>query len=100
MTGRIFEAGHTTAPDHMPDRAQVSACIQGGVHTRRRQRFPRPLPKRLKHGTEPPVQTLIPKIASGGFRFHPALPHVRTSCIRCHMTNHDYIVVAKTKTGS
>ncbi|GGW46885.1 hypothetical protein GCM10011452_38180 [Gemmobacter lanyuensis] len=45
------------------------------------------------------VQTLIPKIASGGFRFHPALPHVRTSCIRCHMTNHDYIVVAKTKTG-
>ena len=34
MTGRIFEAGHTTAPDHMPKRAQDSACIQGGVHTR------------------------------------------------------------------
>lgn len=34
MTGRIFEAGHTTAPDHMPDRAQDSACIKGGVHTR------------------------------------------------------------------
>ncbi len=35
MTGRIFDAGHTTAPDHMPDRDQDSACIQGGVHTRR-----------------------------------------------------------------
>jgi hypothetical protein len=34
MTGRIFEAGHTTAPDHMPERAQDSACIKGGVHTR------------------------------------------------------------------
>ena len=34
MKGRIFEAEHTTAPDHMPDRAQDSACIQGGVHTR------------------------------------------------------------------
>ena len=34
MTGRIFEAGHTTAPDHMPDRAKDSACIQGGCpHT-------------------------------------------------------------------
>ena len=31
MTGRIFDAGHTTAPDHMPDRDQDSACIQGGV---------------------------------------------------------------------
>lgn len=34
MTGRIFEAGHTTAPDHMPDRAQDTTCINGGVHTR------------------------------------------------------------------
>jgi hypothetical protein len=35
MKGRIFEAGHTTAPDHMPNRTQDSACIQRGVHTRR-----------------------------------------------------------------
>ncbi|MGL4274796.1 MAG: hypothetical protein ACRCTO_21100 [Pseudomonas paracarnis] len=34
MTGRILEAGHTAAPDHMPKRAQDFACIQGGVHTR------------------------------------------------------------------
>ena len=34
MKGRIFEAGHTTAPDHMPDRAKIIACIHGGVHTR------------------------------------------------------------------
>ena len=34
MTGRNFEAGHTIAPDHMPNRAQDSACIQEGVHTR------------------------------------------------------------------
>jgi len=32
--GRIFEAGHTTAPDHMLDRCQETACIRGGVHTR------------------------------------------------------------------
>lgn len=35
MSGRIFEAGHRTAPDHMPERARDPACIQGGVHTRR-----------------------------------------------------------------
>lgn len=34
MTGRNFEAGHTIAPDHMPNRAQDSACIQEGAHTR------------------------------------------------------------------
>ena len=36
------------------------------VLERHRQRFPRPLPERLEHGTKPPVQPLIPKIASGG----------------------------------
>ena len=30
MTGRIFEAGPTTAPDHMPNRAEDIACITGG----------------------------------------------------------------------
>lgn len=34
VKGRIIEAGHTTAPDHMLDRCQENACIQGGVHTR------------------------------------------------------------------
>jgi hypothetical protein len=69
------------------------------VLERRWQRFTRPLTERLKHSTEPTVQPLIPQIASGDFRFHPALPHARTSRIRCHMTNHDYMVVAKTKAG-
>ena len=31
MTGHGCGAGHTTAPDHMPDRAQDSACTQGGT---------------------------------------------------------------------
>ena len=34
MTGRFVEAGHATAPDHMPDRAEDTACIQGDVHAR------------------------------------------------------------------
>ena len=29
MTGRIFEAGHTTAPDHMPERAQIPLASVG-----------------------------------------------------------------------
>jgi hypothetical protein len=37
MAGRIFEAGRTTAPDHMPERAK-NRLHQAGVHTR------------LKHG--------------------------------------------------
>ena len=28
------EAGHTTAPDHMPAPTKKTACIQRGVHTR------------------------------------------------------------------
>ena len=40
MKGRNFEAGHTTAPDHMPDRTKRIACIHGGVHTRPGQRAP------------------------------------------------------------
>lgn len=34
MKSRIFEAEHTTAPDHMPERNPKNACIQRGVHTR------------------------------------------------------------------
>jgi hypothetical protein len=30
LKGRNFEAGHTTAPDHMPDRDKENACISGG----------------------------------------------------------------------
>ena len=33
MTGRIFEAGHTTAPDHMPDRAKNRLHPRGRPHT-------------------------------------------------------------------
>jgi hypothetical protein len=33
IDGRIFEAGHTTAPDHMPNRDSENACIRRGVHT-------------------------------------------------------------------
>ena len=34
MKGRNLEAGHTTAPDHMPKRTKNCACIKRGVHTR------------------------------------------------------------------
>jgi hypothetical protein len=53
MKGRIFEAGHTTAPDHMPDRAQDSTCIQRGVHTR--GRFPGSLVRLAKQEQVPGV---------------------------------------------
>jgi len=29
MTGRIFEAGHTTAPDHMPERLKIPLASKG-----------------------------------------------------------------------
>ena len=35
-TRRTPEAGHTTAPDRMPLPSKENACINGGVHTRRR----------------------------------------------------------------
>ena len=28
------EAGHTEAPDRMPETSKENACIKGGVHTR------------------------------------------------------------------
>lgn len=35
MKGRIFEAGHTTAPDHMPDRAKIPLASKGAsTHVR------------------------------------------------------------------
>jgi hypothetical protein len=33
MKGRIFEAGHTTAPDHMPERAKNRLHPRGRPHT-------------------------------------------------------------------
>jgi hypothetical protein len=33
MTGRIFEAGHTTAPDPMPERANNRLHPRGRPHT-------------------------------------------------------------------
>ncbi len=36
MKGRTFEAGHTTAPDHMPDRAKIPLASKGAsTHVRR-----------------------------------------------------------------
>ena len=35
MKGRIFEAGHTTAPDHMPDRTKIPLASKGAsTHVR------------------------------------------------------------------
>lgn len=67
------------------------------VLERRGQRFPWPLPESFEHCPKPPVQPDVPQIATGGFRFHPILPHARTSIIRCHMTNHNEVVASKTK---
>jgi hypothetical protein len=61
------------------------------------QRFPRTLSESLEHCLKPPVQPGITQVASGSFRFHPILSHVRTSIIRCHLTNHDRFLSDKTK---
>ena len=38
MRGRIFEAEHTAAPDHMPERAR-NRLHPGGIHTGPRDRW-------------------------------------------------------------
>ena len=67
------------------------------VLERGRQRFSRPFPERAEHCLKPPVQSGITQIASGSFRSHPILSHVRTSIIWCHLTNHDRFLCGKTK---
>jgi hypothetical protein len=70
MAGRLFEAGHTTAPDHMPDRAQDSACIQRGVLAFGRVDEGRP---RVRAGTVEPFDTLDRRYLREALRPRPGI---------------------------
>jgi hypothetical protein len=45
LKGRNFEAGHTTAPDHMPDRAKKGLAFMGASKHVRQLRFRTIIPR-------------------------------------------------------
>jgi hypothetical protein len=65
MTGRIFEAGHTTAPDHMPERAKNRLHPRGRPHTYGPAALPRVITR--PHSVCYPNRTLLsPRYARQG----------------------------------